>query len=439
MRWSRLRPAERLILVAIVLFTVSVGALTASDATKYPGLDLRTRVLGARAILHGLNPYDYAWKPGDAETLADPWRRLPGPTRTTYTPPLLLAYLPLAPLGWKAQRPIWYALEWVAMLAVLTVGLRVANGRAAKLWFLAIACGCFVGDLAWRLHLERGQYYVFVALLLMLAFAELIEKRARWVAPVALGCAIAFRPTFGLIALVLLLAGRRRDALRALGIAAALCLVTLPIVGLDGWRAYFKLVHYHSSLTPDALLERDFGPALKQAYFADGVDWFPHLEANSGNVSYWWIFTHLFATKGPHGFVSRWPYEPIRLAGVALTSALGCAAAWWAGRRRLPVRWILVLGMVATLGADFFVAPERNSYSDILLLPLLALLVPLWRRVPKLAPAGAVALFACLLASSHVGFTRLCEIPNAGPLENWLRNLGLVGGAAASLAMVLAP
>lgn len=428
-RWSRLSAGQRTIFVAAMLFMLAIAGLTARDATRYAGLDLRCKTTGARAILRGLNPYNFPWKPGDAPELCDPWRRIPGPTRTTYPPPLELLYVPLANVAYGLQRVLWYGLEWIAMLLTLILGMRVATGRpAGKIWFFAVAVFLFVGDMAWRLHLERGQYYIFVTLLLMMAFAHVLAHEERLTTALALGTAIAFRPTFGLIAVLLFLGRRRRLALQSLAVAALLCLVTVPIVGVDGWRAYFKLVAYHSALHPLDVLQRDFGPELSVSKVAEGIDFAPYLQADTGNVSFRTFYVYWL--RG-----TRLSYESLGRLLAVVTAILAGAAAWWAGRRRLAARWLLVLALLGTLVVEFFVAPERNAYGDVLLLPFIALLAPVWRRLPALVPAGAIALAACTLASSHVGFATLLDWPVMGPVMNWLRNLGVLGGAALALAV----
>jgi hypothetical protein len=252
-----------------------------------------------------------------------------------------------------------------------------------KLWFLGLAALGFVGDQCWRLHLERGQYYVFISFLLMLVFVDVLANRERVLTAICLGAAIAFRPTIGLISLLL----------------------------------------------TDLGIERDFGPALHQSMTAEGVEWMPHLEAYSGNVSFYWFFSHVLAERRGPQLVSKFAYEPLRIWLLSGTLVTACAVAWWLRRLHLRPRWILTFIMLATLSADFLIAPERNSYSDLMLLPLIALVVPLCTRVRALAPAGTTIIASSLVASSHIGFTRLCEIQNAGPLANWSRNVGVFLGS----------
>ena len=62
-----------LILLGLVSFVNS-----ARDAYNYGGVDLRNRIVGARAIWSGIDPYTFDWQPGMSQRLLDPSRRSPG-------------------------------------------------------------------------------------------------------------------------------------------------------------------------------------------------------------------------------------------------------------------------------------------------------------------------------------------------------------------------
>ena len=70
-----------------------------------------------------------------------------------------------------------------------------------------------IGNWLFRLHVERGQYYVFLALLVALAFARIRERRDGLGTALMLGLVAAARPTFALIPLPPLL--RRETPSRA--------------------------------------------------------------------------------------------------------------------------------------------------------------------------------------------------------------------------------
>jgi hypothetical protein len=61
--------------------------------------------------------------------------------------------------------------------------------------FLLMAALCFVGSWFWRLHVKRGQYYIFLTLLLCLDVAAVRNTalRTRWLG-IPIGIALALRP-----------------------------------------------------------------------------------------------------------------------------------------------------------------------------------------------------------------------------------------------------
>jgi hypothetical protein len=56
------------------------------DLVRYGGVDLRNRVVGARALLLSIDPYNVEWRPGTPIELADTHQRYPGVTRVTAAP-----------------------------------------------------------------------------------------------------------------------------------------------------------------------------------------------------------------------------------------------------------------------------------------------------------------------------------------------------------------
>jgi hypothetical protein len=449
LRWSLISPLQRAVLLTVGVFVLWFFMATRKDAWEYNGVDLRPKVLGARAMLAGLNPYDYDWRPGMSERLLDPWRRHPGVTRTTYPPTLLLFYAPLANVDYAKQRIIWFGAEWLAMLASTFVAARLVTGRSARVWFLAIAGFAFIGSWFFRLHVERGQYYVFVLLLLTLALVDLREGRERFRTSLLLGLAAAMRPTYALFSLLLFFARKRRVAIGALGIAACIALATLPLVGVTGWQGYFAIVQRKQGFG-GALAERDWGPQIKTGDTAEGLDLVSCLPHNGANVSLFALYNELSGVPRLKPYVEALPRKPLvqRLAG--LTIVVGAGLVHWATRRasrgaRTAPRvdgsksspLLLALILIITLVTDFILAPERYSYGDVLLLPLLALLLPLWARARTLTPWFVVALFALALGTLSSGQTVTASNSGVGFWSTWFRDGGIMLAATGTVVVGL--
>src|SRR5215213_6738257 len=103
--------------VWILLSIICVAALLYSliDFVQFGGMDLRNRVVGARALLLSTDPYKIEWQNGMTLELADTFQRYPGVTRVSASPPLLLLYMPFAELPYQEQHVIWWILQWLAL------------------------------------------------------------------------------------------------------------------------------------------------------------------------------------------------------------------------------------------------------------------------------------------------------------------------------------
>ena len=180
----------------IIPFCILALAYSVKDLNYYAGIDLRNRVVGARALLLSLDPYSIYWLPGMPLDLADPSQRYPGVTRVTATPSLLLLYIPFAEHSYRMQHFIWWALQWFAFVASIFVLARSFSDRSDKRIFVFVAIVCFLGSWFWRLHVERGQYYIFVVFAICLDLAALRHRyrRPTWLG-IPSGIAIAMKPT----------------------------------------------------------------------------------------------------------------------------------------------------------------------------------------------------------------------------------------------------
>src|ERR1043165_5392411 len=215
---DRLSPLERTILrvalgVGVFVFAWSFWV----DFRTSGGNDLRNRVVGARVMLLGGDPYTFAWHTGMPEELLDPIHE-PKAHRLTVSPPTLLLYAVAAPLPYRIQRLLWFAFQWLAMIASLALLSRCVPEQRHRMILLVAATFFIVANDIWRLHLERGQMYAFELLALSAAI-----YCARCGAVDSVGAGIAFgllalmRPNLAVIApaLVLMRQGRSASAMLA--------------------------------------------------------------------------------------------------------------------------------------------------------------------------------------------------------------------------------
>jgi hypothetical protein len=259
--WLRL---GAVVLTFVVIAHVLV--LTLHDIKIYPGVDLRAKIVGARSILRGMNPYyDYRH-----EVLPDHLRMLQA---DTYSPVLLLFYAPLCELGWKAQRAVYFSIDWVALLlcyAMLTRAFPEHASRSA-LWIGFVLL--FVADFGFRFHLERGQYYLEVALLTSLVAIALLRRSDSWSGALALALLVLVRPTYVICVAGVVFLRRFRHATKAVVLCGVLFAASLPIVGVKVWKDYFATVRAKErEMLTDAYAQGSQPAAASSTKVLEGVD-----------------------------------------------------------------------------------------------------------------------------------------------------------------------
>ena len=396
--------------VSLLLVLLSL-AVSIDDVRTSGGEDLRPHVLGARAMLAGLDPYTYEATPETPEELQDHTRFAGRITRSTYTPAMLFLYGPLCGLPWGLQRALWAALEWAALLfsiLLLAGSLRRSRDRVA---FLLVANLFFAASYFFRLHVERGQAYVFLVLLLTAWSTRLLAARGDLFWPgLALGAAIALRPTLVVIVPIAWLAGLRRTSAGAVVGALALVGLTLPLVGLSGWLGFLR----HADLIGrwsmhDAATMAVLGKPLPAPAILEGADFSRYLPGLSGNLTLWSVLAYLV-----HGSsrAAAWLRETGGLLSkvvAAIAVLVPVAVCLRGGLRERALSTRLALSLVVALLVDYCL-PVRVSYADVLFLPPLALLARglLSRRVPRvfalLVLAGLVCGVFLLTVAWRVGY-----------------------------------
>ena len=277
---------ELLLLVSLVSSLLAF-LVTVRNGFQYSGVDLRGRVVAARAIRMGLDPYQYEWREWMSKLLLDPGRRHPGPSRATDPPTLLMLCVPLSGFPYRpgarsgycwSGRPWWPA--WRSWSKSCGRGRR---GLPSWRWACFSSCVATSGD-----SMSSGQFYVFVLLRMSLGTRSLVQnRRDGWLTGIVFGLAAALRPTFFLMALPLAVLGYRKAAAvtaATLGVAIAL---TLPWVGLQPSASDPSTMRVWEQTALSGHRAEDFpmrtyGPAQPVSRIAEGVDFFHNLPIETG-------------------------------------------------------------------------------------------------------------------------------------------------------------
>ncbi len=164
------------------------------------------------------------------ETLDGPYR--PGPYGLyMYAPPLGLAIGPLAGVELDTAIVIWFLLHGLALAGACAL-------MPVERWVKLAAFGVAALSLAVLRDFALGN----VSVLLLLPLAAAWRWLDRPAGAVAQALAMAVRPTLGLLLVWQLLRRQWRALAWTIGAGVVLILVTLPLVGLDGYREYVTVL-----------------------------------------------------------------------------------------------------------------------------------------------------------------------------------------------------
>lgn len=361
----RLTSNACMVLVAcVVLITI---ASTYLDVRRYAGDDLRNRVVGARVMLAGYDPYTFVWQPDMPEQWLDPVCDSKA-HRLTASPPTLLLYAVIAPYPYSAQRFISFTCEWLALLVSLALLAWNLPNLRLRFAFLLGATLFVIATDVWRMHLERGQFYVFALLALSAAIACSRGGQKDSIGTgIALGILALMRPNLLVIAPGLLLLRQWRSSSAMLAIVSAGVIATLLVMPMSSWQSYLGVgdQYFRKLQDPHAV------PDLRRPFYegpVEGVQFgnsLPYIESSS--------FAQLVRTL--HEQID-WPMIDVALTSkliVAATAFLMLTLIW--RRRGSDVRYGFALIVVMSLDTEFFL-PHRWGYTDVMLLAPLALLLP---------------------------------------------------------------
>jgi hypothetical protein len=389
----------RIVVIAWTLIVIArVMTQTIGDLRSYPGIDLRAKVVGARLLIQEMNPY-YDFR---HESHPDRLRML---NEDTYSPPLLLLYAPLCDLSWSTQRIVYFCADWIAILLCYLILSRVfpKNASATALWVGFVLL--FVAAPGFRMHLERGQYYVELALLTAAASACLLRKSESWFHALPLAILVLLRPTYAVCIVGLLILRRIRHASYASCLCLFLFAAMLPLTGLTDWRYYFTEISTNES----ELLDAAYRPALQPVSVTtgqviEGTDFskslnYPGYLADRtllglARSSVSPSLARLIHQIAPSEIEFRW----LDSSGLFLSCLFDLAGFYCFSQNRreglIPIAFLFL----APLNLELF-APQRFAYCDVTILaPLLLILAATLERRNR----GAWFLYGTILATAFV-------------------------------------
>jgi len=230
------------LLTVFAILTLGAMLRSARDVREFGGVDLRARVVGALRLFRGQSPY-VGWDKPSPPELTDP-HGIAEISTCSYPPSLLLVYRIGADMDYRRVRYGWAAAEWSAMLATLLLLVAAESSEHKRLLLTAIGCLFFICGDFWRLHVERGQYYIFIALLWAIAWFRIRKRGANDIlVGVTIGVAAALRPASLLVILPMAILQLRKAALGMVLGATAVLGASLAF-GVGRWAEFAKLVRF---------------------------------------------------------------------------------------------------------------------------------------------------------------------------------------------------
>lgn len=426
---------------ALALLTLVASFLVAPN--HVPGGDFRNRIVGARALAAGLDPYDLAALKRTGQSgmptpaLMDPRSSALGFSATTASPATLTFYRLFTDGNWWSVRRFWLSAEWGALvLGVFLVSLMAGSARRAG-WaaFLIIATLGF--SLPWTMHVYLGQYYIFPALLLC-GDLLLVWRAQSAMAGLLTGLAAAFRPTVLVVAPALWIVGQRRAAAACL--ASGICILGASVLAHpDLWAAFSRhtqtWVDYYASERPvcdvDVIKRRAAAdPVASEDGFLEDIKPIPLAKcASMRNIkSGAPLRIKFYATDLRVKFL---------IANLALAAFL--ASAGWMLRHRMEQRRVELALLATLLPMTDATIPVREEYNSVMVLPAVGFVVTTAIRERRWGLLLALGPFALLMLNMRyydrfglnivyvliLALAAAIPLSQMAPLQAFLSRLGL--------------
>ncbi|HPR17876.1 MAG TPA: glycosyltransferase family 87 protein [Candidatus Cloacimonadota bacterium] len=381
-----------LILLIYSIFIAFMGIANDTFYTiKYGGIDLRNRVVGVRNLLAENDPYYTKWTNETPDYFLDGRDYFAGlpVSRCTVTPSLLLMHAPFAAIFYKTQQYIWFALQ-ESMLLLCIFLLAKAAGDKCKL-VLIIGFMFFAGSYFWRFHVANGQIYILFVFMILLAYlaASGKGKYSELLAGLILGITATWRPPLLLFALPFLVF--RKWKLLGGGIAGVLVGVagSLLLADFTTWRNYFSAMKiiglFHIGLIEFKLDIHDHfnnTEGMRNTFFSADV---PGTDTSIQGMVYKFF---------KYGIDSQ-----ILWLGLIIVLLILGLSLWRKRQSDPPMALIFYQGTLLVLLSEFFLPAARLSYSNVIWLFLLGMIIIMAKDGKKLLNFALIFLLIAFAAN----------------------------------------
>lgn len=394
-KYSLFSKMLNLLLCCAILVAASCFVVDFHNTLAYGGIDLRNRVVGARVLATGRDPYFFKWHTGLPQAWLDPLDDAFPATRVTVTPTVLLLHTFMAPLPYATQRLLWFFLQWALFIGTVLLAAACATTTWQKKGIWCLALLAIAGSFFWRMHLERGQIYILYSFLIVLAcwYFRKGKYQPQFISGLFLGLTISLRPTMIMLGFPMLLSKQWKVIVGiSLGLLVGIGSTVLTF-GIQPWQSYYRAMTLWSQRAPDGVA--DALPDLTKGS-PPSIDGMTNLLTKHHVAT---TDTALASVTLPYG-----RHIPSVLLLIVFISGLVCLL-WYLNRTRRinPINYsVFLIGIYSTYVIDFFLPTKRYTYEDILWLPLLAFIMIQFGISRILASWTAILLVSGLLLSATI-------------------------------------
>jgi hypothetical protein len=370
-----------LLLILVAIVTVLGFFTDVKNTLEYGGIDLRTRVVGARVLIEGMDPYSFKWHPGMSDRLLDP-RIDPnkGVPNLTVPPTVLVLHSAIANFSYLNQKIIWLAVQWMAFLSTLGIFMTRSQSWLKRSSILVLGW-LILSSYYWRVHVERGQIYIIYVVLLALAwfFSGASFRYHKVISGFLVGFAASLRPP---IILMLIPFGIYRQWALLLGSIMGLVSglsLSLTLANISIWKSYWLALNGLASLKksyegsnlissageigelyPKVIISKLYPKIIEGMGNVDLMSNIPH-----SNSSFKYLLSRLGMDVSPGNLV---------LSLCVVIFFLSCFAISLP-RRNISVGLVFLMGFIMYLISEFFIPSSRYSYNNVQWLLPLSLIV----------------------------------------------------------------
>ncbi|MBE9043779.1 hypothetical protein IQ255_05055 [Pleurocapsales cyanobacterium LEGE 10410] len=119
-----------LVFLSAIAITILAFIFDLRNTLTYPGTDLRNRVVGARLMLEGIDPYFFKWHTGLPETFYDPLD-IPSEalSKLSVPPTVLVLHSTIAKLPYLQQKILWLIVQWGAFIGTVSIFIKGSDSK----------------------------------------------------------------------------------------------------------------------------------------------------------------------------------------------------------------------------------------------------------------------------------------------------------------------